>query len=109
MRVAASVRVSTARQAQQQTIAQQLDRITAFVQAQGSVLSTDQIYRDDGVSGAVLARPGWIASATRWLAVNWAGCSSPPRTGWRAPTCSRWCYWRSSIGLAVRSTSWIGR
>jgi site-specific DNA recombinase len=58
MRVAAYVRVSTTRQAQQQTIAQQLDRITAFVRAQGCVLSTDQIYRDDGFSGAVLARPG---------------------------------------------------
>ena len=58
MRVAVYVRVSTTRQAQQQTIEQQLDRLVAHVQAQGWVLPADHTYRDDGYSGAALARPG---------------------------------------------------
>ena len=58
MRVAVYVRVSTARQAQQQTIEQQLDRLCTHARAQGWVLPSDQIYRDDGYSGAALARPG---------------------------------------------------
>ncbi len=48
MRVAVYVRVSTTRQAQQQTIEQQLCRLLAHVQAQGGVLSEDHSFRDDG-------------------------------------------------------------
>ncbi len=58
MRVAVYVRVSTSHQVQQQTIEQQLARLRTYVQSQGWLLSEDDIFRDDGYSGATLARPG---------------------------------------------------
>jgi site-specific DNA recombinase len=58
MRVAQYARVSTTRQAQAQTIQQQLDRLHAFVQQQGWTVEDQHIYRDDGYSGATLNRPG---------------------------------------------------
>jgi site-specific DNA recombinase len=58
MRVALYVRVSTPRQAQSQTIAQQLERLHAHLQAQGWQLRPEDIFRDEGYSGAQLARPG---------------------------------------------------
>ena len=58
MRVAIYTRVSTNRQAQTQTIAQQLERLQVHVEAQGWVLEPEHIYRDDGYSGAKLDRPG---------------------------------------------------
>src|SRR5262245_61127390 len=58
MRVAVYIRVSTTRQAQQQTIEQQLDRLTAHAQAQSWTLPEAHVFRDDGYSGADLARPG---------------------------------------------------
>jgi len=58
MRVAIYTRVSTNRQAQTQTIAQQLERLQAHVEAQGWLLEPEHIYRDDGYSGAKLDRPG---------------------------------------------------
>ena len=58
MRVAAYVRVSTTRQVQQQTIEQQLSRLSAHAHEQGWVLAEEHIFRDDGYSGTSLARPG---------------------------------------------------
>lgn len=58
MHVAIYARVSTPRQSQAQTIEQQLDRLAAHVQAQGWELNSEQIFRDDGSSGATLRRPG---------------------------------------------------
>lgn len=58
MRVAVYVRVSTSHQVQQQTIEQQLARLRNYVQSQGWLLSEDDIYRDDGYSGATLVCPG---------------------------------------------------
>jgi site-specific DNA recombinase len=58
MLIAAYARVSTQRQAQALTTEQQLDRLLACAQAQGWDLSPDQIFRDDGYSGATLRRPG---------------------------------------------------
>jgi site-specific DNA recombinase len=58
MHVALYARVSTARQAQAQTIEQQLERLRAYVQQQGWTLEERHIYRDDGYSGASLNRPG---------------------------------------------------
>ena len=58
MRVAVYVRVSTQRQAQLQTIEQQLERLCAHVRARGWTLPDDRIFRDDGYSGAALRRPG---------------------------------------------------
>jgi site-specific DNA recombinase len=58
MRVAVYARVSTTRQAQAQTIEQQLDRLRAAVAEHGWVLDEQHVYRDDGYSGASLGRPG---------------------------------------------------
>ena len=58
MRIAIYVRVSTQRQAQTQTIEQQIDRLKAYIVSQGWLLEPEQIYRDDGYSGSKLNRPG---------------------------------------------------
>ncbi len=58
MRVAVYARVSTARQAQAQSIEQQLDRLRAAVAGRGWELDDQHVYRDDGYSGASLGRPG---------------------------------------------------
>src|SRR5512140_1083731 len=58
MRVAVYARVSTTRQAQAQTIEQQLDRLRAAVAGRGWELEEQHVYRDDGYSGAALGRPG---------------------------------------------------
>src|SRR5690348_2549598 len=52
------VRVSTQRQAQAQTIEQQLDRLRAHLRDQGVELASEQVFRDDGYGGATLNRPG---------------------------------------------------
>jgi site-specific DNA recombinase len=61
MRVAIYGRVSTSHQVDHQTIEQQLERLTAHVRAHAAatwVLDPVHVFRDDGYSGAVLARPG---------------------------------------------------
>src|SRR5881392_928264 len=58
MGVAVYARVSTPRQAQAQTIEQQLDRLVAAVTERGWTLHEQHVYRDDGYSGASLGRPG---------------------------------------------------
>ena len=58
MKVAIYVRVSTQQQAQAQTIEQQVERLQAHILAQGEELPEDHIFRDDGISGATLERPG---------------------------------------------------
>lgn len=52
------VRVSTQRQAQAQTIEQQLDRLRTYHEAQEWPWQEENIFRDDGYSGAKLRRPG---------------------------------------------------
>jgi site-specific DNA recombinase len=54
MRTAVYVRVSTQRQSQAQAIDQQLARLQAHLAAQGEALQSEQIFRDDGYSGATL-------------------------------------------------------
>lgn len=58
MRVALYARVSTTRQAQAQTITQQLARLHAYAAERGWAVDEQHLYRDDGYSGAALARPG---------------------------------------------------
>ena len=58
MTVAVYVRVSTQRQAQAQTIEQQLERLRAHLRSRGVELVSESIFRDDGYSGATLNRPG---------------------------------------------------
>ena len=57
MKVAIYVRVSTQRQAQTQTIEQQLDLLRAHSQTHGWQWEDEHIFRDDGYSGASLRRP----------------------------------------------------
>jgi site-specific DNA recombinase len=56
--IAIYVRVSTQRQAQSQSIEQQLERLQAYVLAQDWDLASEHIFRDDGYSGGILQRPG---------------------------------------------------
>jgi len=58
MKTAIYVRVSTNRQTQAQTIEQQLERLARHLELQGERLVTENIFRDDGYSGANLNRPG---------------------------------------------------
>ena len=61
MRIAIYGRVSTSHQVEHQTIEQQLGRLTAHVgtqAAEGWALDPAHVFRDDGHSGAALARPG---------------------------------------------------
>ena len=55
--VVAYARVSTDRQAEKQTIAQQIERLQTYAEQQQLQLSAEQIYKDDGYSGARLDRP----------------------------------------------------
>lgn len=58
MRVAVYLRVSTLRQVQAQTSEQQLQRLQIHLQTKGWNLPQENIFRDDGYSGAILRRPG---------------------------------------------------
>jgi site-specific DNA recombinase len=58
MNLAMYVRVSTQRQAQTQTIEQQLSLLREYSQKQGWEWKEEHIFRDDGYSGASLRRPG---------------------------------------------------
>lgn len=58
MNIAVYVRVSTQRQAQAQTIEQQLESLRTYHEAQGWPWQEEHIFRDDGYSGAKLRRPG---------------------------------------------------
>jgi site-specific DNA recombinase len=57
MRVAAYVRVSTPGQVKLQSIDQQLEAIRRYVEDKGWELPEENIFRDDGYSGASLDRP----------------------------------------------------
>ena len=58
MRIAVYIRVSTQHQAESQTSEQQLDRLQAHIAQQGWVLPRENLFRDEGYSGATLKRPG---------------------------------------------------
>jgi site-specific DNA recombinase len=58
MRIALYVRVSTQRQAQQQTSEQQLTRLQAWCADHAYAVHDELVFRDDGFSGATLRRPG---------------------------------------------------
>jgi site-specific DNA recombinase len=75
------VRVSTDRQAQAQTIEQQLERLKAHVEMEGGTLSAENIFRDDGYSGASLNRPGLdqLRDRVRHSVVNRVIITSPDR------------------------------
>ena len=99
--VAAYARVSTERQAESQTIEQQLAALHASAEGRGWPLAAEQVYRDDGWSGARLDRPALDRlrdAVGRWSTLS----SSPARTGWRGATPTRSGCSRSSRGPAAR-------
>jgi site-specific DNA recombinase len=57
MRAAAYIRVSTPGQVKLQTIEQQLETIRGYAREKGWELSDENVFRDDGYSGATLKRP----------------------------------------------------
>jgi site-specific DNA recombinase len=57
MNVAAYARVSTQRQAEEQTITQQIERLQAEAHTEGWTLAPQHLYRDEGYSGARIDRP----------------------------------------------------
>ncbi len=58
LRAAIYARVSTTRQARAQKIDQQVERLKAYVERKGWKLEGNQLYLDEGYSGASLNRPG---------------------------------------------------
>lgn len=81
MRVALYARVSTTRQAQMQTIEQQLSRLQAYAKQQGWTMDEHHIYRDDGYSGATLSRPGLdrLRDHAAWAEFDLVLCTAPDR------------------------------
>jgi site-specific DNA recombinase len=77
MRTALYGRVSTQRQAQQQTSDQQLARLRAWCAEQAWEVHDELVFRDDGVSGSTLRRPGLDALRD---AVAAAQCDQVVRT-----------------------------
>ena len=76
-----SVRVSTQRQSQAQTIEQQLTRLQAHLEAQGETLRPEWIFRDEGYSGATLNRPGLdrLRDAVRGTEIDHVLVTTPDR------------------------------
>jgi site-specific DNA recombinase len=70
MRIGIYARVSTQRQAQANGLAQQLERLQAHALQQGWSVAAEDIFRDDGYSGASLKRPGSGCEIGR-RCVNW--------------------------------------
>jgi site-specific DNA recombinase len=81
MKVALYVRVSTQRQAQTQTIEDQLQRLTSYIEDKQWVLDDDYIFRDDGYSGAKLNRPALnrLRDKVRSQSVNLVLLTAPDR------------------------------
>jgi site-specific DNA recombinase len=106
MRVAVYARVSTTRQAQAQSIEQQLDRLRAAVAEHGWRLEEQHIYRDDGYSGASLGRPGLdrLRDHAVLAELDLVLVTAPDRLA--ATTSTRCCCWMSSGGTAAGWSSW---
>jgi site-specific DNA recombinase len=84
VRVAIYGRVSTGHQAEHQTIEQQIERLTAHVGArvaEGWTLDPTHVFRDDGYSGAALARPGLdcLRDAVRGRGIDRVLVTAPDR------------------------------
>lgn len=81
MRIAVYLRVSTLRQAQAQSIEQQLNRLREHISERGWSLPDGNIFRDDGYSGAKLNRPGLdrLRDKVRMAEVDCILITSPDR------------------------------
>jgi site-specific DNA recombinase len=98
MRVAAYVRVSTPRQVKLETIEHQLQTIHRYAQDKGWKLPEDDVFRDDGHSGASLDRPALDAlrDKVRIRELDGSWCSL--RIASPATTSTKWSSSRSWRG-----------
>jgi hypothetical protein len=94
-------RVSTTRQARTQKADQQIERLKAYAKQKDWTLEEDQLYLDEGYSGASLSRPGLDALRDAAAMTGSRRFSSPRRTDWRATTSTRSCSSKSSKVAAV--------
>jgi site-specific DNA recombinase len=103
------VRVSTTRQQQTPTIAQQLARLRAYVATQPAWhLAEEPIYRDDGYRGAKLNRPGLDRLRDRAALAAFERVLLTAPIGWPATMSIKCSSSRNSPSGAVRSSSWTG-
>src|SRR5215468_10934716 len=109
MKTAIYLRVSTNRQTQAQTIEQQLERLRKHLDLQGEALLADNIFRDDGYSGANLNRPGLDRLRDRVKGGVLDRVLLTVQIGWRATTCIRCCWWKNGNAAAVGWNSWTAR
>jgi site-specific DNA recombinase len=81
MSLAIYVRVSTQRQAQSQTIEQQLQRVVSYIEERGWSLPPENIYKDDGYSGSKLSRPGLdqLRDQVQRGEIDWLLMTAPDR------------------------------
>jgi len=109
MQVAGYVRVSSRSQARTQTIDQQIDRLHAHAAAQSWALAQDQIFRDDGYSGASLRRPGLdrLRDAAAGARLNRILITAPDRLA--RTTCTRCSWSRNCRNTALWSRFSTGR
>src|SRR3954463_6718982 len=107
MRVALYVRVSTQRQAQAQTVEQQVERLAGHARQQGWDVPPDQIVRDDGHSGASLRRPGLDRLRDR-AAARSLDLSTPTSSGAGATSVWRPAPPRPWRGRRRKPPSWPG-
>ena len=109
MRTAIYARVSTERQTLAQTIEQQVTRLTTHLDSQGETLRVEDIFRDDGYSGATLNRPGLDRLRIGSKRPRLTGLSSRVLIGSPGTMSIKWSFCKSSNRLAVASGSWISR
>ena len=109
MRAALYARVSTQRQAQAQTVEQQIERLAGHARQQGWDVPLDRIFRDDGFSGASLRRPGLDHLRDRAAArcLDLVVITAPDRLA--RNTSIRFSCWRSCRAMAVRCGSSTAR
>jgi site-specific DNA recombinase len=106
MNIALYVRVSTQRQAQTQTIEQQLHLLREYMLKQGWEWKEESIFRDDGYSGASLRRPRLdrLRDQVRNAAFDRVLITEPSRL--HASMCIRCSSSRSSSEEGARSSFW---
>jgi hypothetical protein len=84
-------RVSSARQAKDETIGSQLAALREHAATSRLDVPQDWVFADEGHSGATLARPGLERCATWPPRAAWTWCWSTRRTGWPASSPARRC------------------
>src|SRR6266567_6749297 len=109
MNIAVYVRFSTQRQAQTQTIEQQLDTLRKYHETQGWPWQEEHIFRDDGYSGAKLRGQVLIDFGSRWDARPLIALLSQLLIDLLATTCIRCFSLKNLNEVGVRWSSWIDR